>query len=185
MKRARLATGLLAACVCLAVAAQAQAQAQEMPPMPKPGPEHELFKSEAGMWDATIEMTTPGGPMTSKGMETNTVGCGGLCLISDFKGEMMPGTMFEGHGVSAYDANKKKYVGTWTDSMSVGIALTESIWDPATKTMTGWIEGFDAMAGKTTKTKAVSEHKDANTRVFTMYGPDGAVGMKITYTRKQ
>jgi hypothetical protein len=25
------------------------------PPMPKPGPEHELFKNDAGTWDATVQ----------------------------------------------------------------------------------------------------------------------------------
>ena len=43
--------------------------------------------------------TAPGAPpMTSKGVETNVVGCGGLCLITDFKGEMVPGQPFHGHG---------------------------------------------------------------------------------------
>ena len=33
--------------------------------------------------------------MTSKGVEVNTIGCGGLCLITDFKGEIMPGVAFQ------------------------------------------------------------------------------------------
>jgi len=152
--------------------------------MPTPGPEHEFLKSEAGTWDATVEMNTPGGPVSSKGVETNTLGCGGLCLISDFKGEMMPGTTFEGHGVTAYDPAKKKYVGSWTDSMSKGLMTGESTWDPATKTSTGWMEGPD-MTGTVMKVKSVVEHKDADTRVFSMYGPDGAVGMTITYKRRK
>jgi hypothetical protein len=161
-----------------------------MPPMPKPGPEHAVFTEEAGTWDATVEMlmdpSAP--PMTSKGVETNTVGCGGLCLITDFKGEMMPGQTFHGHGTAVYDPAKKKYVGSWTDSMSQGLAISEATWDPATRTMTGWMEGPD-MSGNVTKMKSVVVHKDANTRVFTMYmaGPDGkeTVGMRITYTRKK
>jgi uncharacterized protein DUF1579 len=160
------------------------AGAQEMPPMPKPGPEHEILKSEAGTWDAKIEMMSPNGTMTSSGVETARVGCGGLCLITDFKGEMMPGMSFEGHGTSVYDSTKKKYVGTWADSMSQGLMISEGTWDPAAKTMTSMMEGPD-MTGAIVKMKGVVEHKDANTRVFTMYNPDGAVGMKITYTRKQ
>ena len=51
--------------------------AQGMPPMPKPGPEHAILKQDAGTWDATVESTTPDGkPITSKGTETNTLGCG-------------------------------------------------------------------------------------------------------------
>jgi hypothetical protein len=163
------------------------ATAQEMP-MPKPGPEHKLFDMDAGTWDATVEMFgAPGAPpMTSQGTETNTIGCGGLCLISDFK-SVMAGAPFHGHGTSTWDPAKKKYVGTWTDSMSAGISVGESIYDPATKTVTGWMEGPD-MTGKVVKSKAVGQYKDANTRVFTMYtiGPDGkeVPSMKISYTKK-
>lgn len=162
---------------------------QDMPPMPKPGPEHAVLKHDEGVWDATVEMFMPGAPpMTSKGVETNTIGCGGLCLITDFKGELMPGASFHGHGTTTYDTTKKKYVGSWTDSMSAGLALSEATWDPASKTSSGFMEGPD-MTGKIMKTKAVTEYKDANTRVFTMYmpGPDGkdAPGMRITYVRRR
>jgi len=164
--------------------------AQEgMPPAPKPGPEQAILKQDEGTWDATVEMfMAPGAPpMTSKGTETSVMGCGGLCLITDFKGEMTPGQPFQGHGTSVWDAAKKKYVGTWTDSMSLGISLIESTYDPAAKTMTGSMEGADA-TGKPSKMKSVVQYKDANTRVFTMYltAPDGkeVPGMRITYTRK-
>jgi hypothetical protein len=164
--------------------------AQGMPPMPKPGPEHAIFKEDAGTWDATVEslMTPDGKPMTSKGTETNTVSCGGLCLVTHFKGEMMPGAVFEGHGTTAYDPKKKKYVGSWTDSMSQGLSIGESTYDSATKTATGFMEGPD-MTGSVVKMKSVVEYKDANTRVFTLYGPgpDGkeAKVMTITYMRKK
>jgi hypothetical protein len=179
----RCLLGLMLACG-LAVTVRA---AQEMPPMPKPGPEHALFKEDEGTWDATVEMFMPGAPpMTSKGVETNTIGCGGLCLISDFKGDMM-GATFHGHGTVTYDPAKKKYVGSWTDSMSTGLAVTEATHDPAKRTVTGWFEGPD-MTGKVTKTRGVTEYKDRNTRVFSMYspGPEGkeALGMRITYKRR-
>jgi Protein of unknown function (DUF1579) len=166
----------------LAVAAHAQE-----PPMPKPGPEHQMFKDDEGTWDAVVEMFIPGQqPMTSKGVETNIVGCGGLCLITDFKGDM-GGSTFHGHGTAAYDAAKKKYVGSWTDSMSTGLAITEGTFDPTKKTFTGWMEGPD-MTGKITKSRSVTEYKDKDTRVFSVYapGPDGkeALGMRITYKRR-
>lgn len=162
---------------------------QAMPPLPKPGPEHEILKKDQGTWDATVESwMAPGAPpTTSKGVETRTLGPGGLWLLSEFKGDFM-GTPFQGHGVMGYDPNKKKYVGTWVDSMSSGLALTEAIYDPAKKTMTGWMEGPD-MSGKVSKMKEVTEYKDADTQVFTMYnvGADGkeATAMKITYKRRK
>jgi hypothetical protein len=177
------------AALILLFAGPAAAQ-QGMPPMPKPGPEHAIFKEDAGTWDATVEsfMTPDGKPMTSKGTETNTLSCGGLCLVTHFKGEMMPGVTFEGHGTTAYDPKKKKYIGSWTDSMSQGLSVGESTYDAATKTATGYMEGPD-MTGNVAKMKSVVQYKDPNTRVFTMYGPgpDGkeAKMMTITYTRKK
>ena len=88
---------------------------------PQPGPEHELLKAEAGTWDASLEMAMPDGTtMTAKGVQVDTVGCNGLCLITDFKADMM-GMPFAGHGVSTWDPVKKKYVGSWADSMTPGM----------------------------------------------------------------
>ncbi len=163
--------------------------APQGPPMPQPGPEHAIFKDAAGTWTAKVESwEVPGAPPSvSAGVETNRVGCGGLCLITDFKGSFGP-MPFEGHGTETYDPKKEKYVGSWTDSMSTGLMVGESSYDAANKTMTGWMEGPD-MTGKHTKMKSTTTMKDANTRVFSMYntGADGkeTLGMRITYTRSQ
>lgn len=172
----------------------APAAAPEMPPLPKPGPEHAIFKDAAGTWDAKVEaFMAPGAPPSeSAGVETSRVGCGGLCLITDFKGSftMGPGAPipFEGHGTDTYDMVKKKYVGIWMDSMSMAMMVGESTYDASTRTMTGWSEAPD-MTGKMAKVKSTSTMKDDNTRVFSMYniGPDGkeTLGMRITYTRKK
>jgi len=168
----------------------AQTGSQQAPPMPKPGPEHETLKMDVGTWNAVVEFTPgPGAPpMTSKGIEVNTIGCGGLCLITDFKGESMPGVAFHGHGVTAWDPMKKKYVGSWTDSMSQGLMTGESTYDSAAKKLTGTMEGPD-MTGAVTKVRNVVDVKDANNRVMTAFatGPDGkeVQVMKITYVRKK
>lgn len=183
---------LAAVLVALSLPALGAAQppsGQQMPPMPKPGPEHAVLKMDAGTWDAVVEVTpAPGAPaMKSKGVEVSTIGCGGLCLVTDFKGDMM-GAPFIGHGVTTWDPAKKKYVGSWTDSMSTGLAIGESTYDPATKKWTGTMEGPDH-TGKVMKMRSVVEWKDDSTRVFTMYGPgpDGKEmeGMRITYTRRK
>jgi hypothetical protein len=164
--------------------------AQEMPAPPSPGPEHDVLKMDVGTWDAVIEiMPGPGmPPMTSKGVEVNEMGCRGLCLISSFEGDLMPGMKFEGHGVSTWDPKKNKYVGAWSDSMSPGVAVSESTYDAGTKKATGWMEGTD-MNGNVSKSKAVVEYQDADHRTMTMYMtmPDGQEmqTMKITYTRRK
>lgn len=199
----KLATFVVACMVFVAMAGMAMAQSpapagapQGMPPMPKPGPEHAIFKDVAGTWDAKVEsFMAPGAPPSvSKGTETVRVGCRGLCSITDFKSAFVmgppstPPTPFEGHGTETYDTAKKRYVGSWTDSMSTGLMTSESTYDAVTKTMTGWMEGPD-MSGKVSKMKSTVTMKDPNTRVFSMYnvGPDGkeSLGMRITYTRRK
>jgi hypothetical protein len=168
-------------------AADAAAQAPGMPPLPAPGPEHALLKGDVGVWDAAVEIFGGPAPTTSKGSETNTLLGNGLWLITDFKGEMM-GAPFQGHGTAGWDPAKKKYVGTWVDTMSTGVLLSEGTYDASTKTMTSWMEGPD-MTGKVTKMRTVTEYKSPDSRVFTMYapGPDGkeAQTMRITYTRRK
>lgn len=174
-----------AAAFCLSLTAGlASAQA---PAPPRPGPEHEILKGDVGTWDATVESFMMGPtPMTSKGTETNVL-VGGLWLVTDFKADMM-GMPFQGHGITGYDAHKKKYVGTWVDTMSSGLGLSESTWDAATKTMTGTTEGPDP-SGQIQKMKSVVTYKDPDTRVFTMSGagPDGkdVKFLTITYQRKK
>ena len=181
----RIATAVVIASGVL-VAADLAAQM----PMPTPGPEQAIFKMDEGVWDATIELTPgPGAPpMTSTGVETNTVGCGGLCLITDFKGDLVPGMTLHGHGLTAWDSAAKKYVGTWTDSMSDGLATISGTYDAAAKTMTTAMEGRDA-SGAMVKSRTVSEYPSPDKRVMTMYstGPDGKEmqTMRVTYARRK
>jgi hypothetical protein len=170
------------------VAALTYSDAAQAPPLPKPGPEHDVLKADVGTWDATVEVTMDPSapPMTSKGIEVNTLSCGGLCLITEFKGEMMGGA-FLGHGIMTWDPARKKYVGSWTDSMSGGLAATEGTFDPVSKRFTGTMEGPDA-SGNITKSRSVVEYKDGG-RVMSAYvpGPDGKEMqvLKITYTRRK
>lgn len=171
---------LAAAVVCLA-AVPATAQ---MPGPPQPSPEHELLKKDVGVWDASVEMFMPGAPTSvSRGTETVTM-LGAFWQLAEFKSEMM-GQPFEGRGTTGFDPAKKKYVGTWVDTMTPGYYTVEATYDAATKTMTGWMEGPDP-SGQVTKTKETTEWKADGTRVFTMYAPDGASPtMRITYTRRK
>jgi len=181
-----LAVGALSSVLLLASTGSAL-QAQQAPDMPKPGPEHEMLKKAVGVWDAVVEMTGPdGAKTTSKG--TETVSMIGFWQVGQFKSEMM-GQPFEGLGLVTYDPTKKKYVGTWIDSMTPGRATVESEYDAAKGTMTGTMEGPD-MSGKTVRMRETTEWKPDGARVFTMYGPKGADGrepvvMTITYKRRK
>jgi hypothetical protein len=166
----------------LALSAPALAQ---MPPPPTPGPEHEMLRKDVGVWDATVEMFGPPGtpPAVSKGTETVTM-LGPFWQVGDFKSEMF-GQPFEGKGVTGYDPAKKKFVGTWVDTISTGISTVEATYDPVRKMVTGTMEGTGP-DGTMMKTKQTTEWKDADTRVFTMYAPDGTTPMmRISYKRRK
>ena len=164
----------------LAVPALAQ-----MPPMPQPGPEHEMLKKDVGVWDATVEMfMAPGAPPSvSKGTETVTM-MGGFWQLSEFKSEMM-GQPFEGRGTTGYDPAKKKYVGTWVDTMTPGYYTVEATYDAATKTMTGVMEGPDhsGQVAKTKETTAVEGRRHPRLHDVRPGRPDR--GMRITYKRRK
>lgn len=167
------------------VAANAQAQA------PPPGPELDLFKKDVGEWDCVIKAwSAPGAePMITKGTETNRM-FGGYWLISEFKGNMM-GSDFEGRGTYGYDTKKKKYVGTWIDSMGPYMMQTEGTYDKATETLTvaGESPGPDGVSPFTyTLSTCYADGK----RVLTMHmqpkgsGADQKMKLfEMTYTKKK
>lgn len=166
---------LLALVVCITSVTSAVAQ----PPAPKPGPEHEVLAKMAGTWDAAVKA----GPMEGKGVMKYKMDLGGLWLVSSFEGEFS-GQKFSGKGLDGYDPQKAKYVGIWVDSMSSAPMISEGTYDKDKKTFTSTGEG-PGQDGKPTKLRTVSEFKDDDNMIMTMYGPDNQVMMTITYTRKK
>ena len=191
-----LTRSLLRLCVVgivLGTCSMARAQEGGGPPVPKPTEEHKVLAEEVGTWDAVIK-TFMGGPdaepMVSKGVETNAMMTGGLWLLSKFEGEF-GGMKFEGRGQFGYDADKKKYVGTWVDSMAPTISLLEGTYDAKTKTMTYEGEGVEPPGNTKYTMKMVTTTRDDGTRVFTLYVKSDRTGgkeakvMEITYTKRK
>lgn len=170
---------LLAGTVTLCLGAAAPVVAQEPP---KPGPEFDVFKKMVGDWDCTIRF----GGDESKGSASYKMECGGLWLVSNFKGTFA-GQPFQGRGADSYDAKKKKYVSVWVDSMTTTPMISEGTYDEATKalTMTTEMPGPD---GKVAKHKMVSKFTDDNTIDWSMalVGADGkdTPVFSINYKRK-
>jgi Protein of unknown function (DUF1579) len=147
---------------------------------PKPGPEHALLKKLEGTWDCTMKF----GGMDSKGVSVYKMELGGLWLSSTFEGDF-GGMKFSGRGYDSYDPAKKKYVGVWMDSMSTAPMLMEGTHDKEKKTTTMSGEG-PGMDGKPTKYKSVSEMKDDDTMIMSMYMGDGKEpAFVITYKRRK
>jgi hypothetical protein len=157
----------------------------------KPTDEHRILARDEGTWDATIKafMSGPDAePATSKGTEVNTVMSGGLWVLSRFEGDF-GGMKFEGRGQFGYDPNKKKYIGTWIDSLSPTLSVLEGHYDPKTRTMTYVGEGTAPEGVKYTQ-KMVTTTKDDGSRVFTLSmktdgSKDETKFMEITYQKRK
>ncbi|HXT39124.1 MAG TPA: DUF1579 domain-containing protein [Candidatus Angelobacter sp.] len=148
-----------------------------------PGPEHEALKKLEGTWNAKMKM----GDTESAATATYKMICGGMWLMSDFQGEFGD-QKFSGHGMDGYDAEKKKFVSVWVDSMSGRPLFLEGTHDKEKKTttMTGEAMGPD---GKMAKHKMVTQMSDDDHFTFTMFaldadGKENKV-MTIEYTRKK
>ncbi len=156
---------------------------------PKPGPEHEQLQQLAGVWDAQVKFFAEPGkpPQESKGEYTGKMDVGGFFLATEFKGQML-GSAFHGRGLTGYDPFKKKYVGTWVDSMSPAFYHSEGAFDKSGKIYTETMVGPDP-TGKPMKMHMITEIKNKDQMVFTMSAPgkDGKVAlvMEVTYTRKK
>jgi hypothetical protein len=170
----------------------ASAIAQEPPAAPKPTAEHQILAADAGTWDATIKsyMGGPGSePVISRGTEVYEVMSGGLWVLSRFEGSFGP-AKFEGRGQFGYDTVKKKFVGTWIDSMSPTLSVLEGSYDAKTKTMSYVGDGYDPEHKAKYTQRMVTTTKDDGTRIFTLYmkfegEPAEAKFMEITYTRRK
>ena len=158
--------------------------------MPAPGKEHEWLKALEGTWDVHCKfwMSPDQAPMEMKGVETARLGLGGFWLTAEFKGELA-GAVFEGRSTLGYSPYKKKYVGSWVDSMMPHLFVSEGELDAAGKVLTLTADTIDPATGKPAKERWVTEIKDKDSHVFAFYGhgPDGKERKtgEIVYTRKK
>lgn len=167
----------------------AKQDAAQPPAVPKPTTEHGALARAEGTWDASVEISVgpPGTPpLRSKGVETSRMCCGGLWLVTEFKSE--PGSPpFEGHGITGYEPEKKKYVTTWVDSDLTTPMVSEGSFDATGRTLT--TRGSMTSKGKTLQWRSVEVWKDDDTRQITMFqrGPDGkeTPSMSISYARRK
>jgi hypothetical protein len=139
-----------------------------------------VLKKWVGTWDCTVKMMG----QETKGTSVYKMELGGLWLTSSFEGEFA-GMKFSGRGLDSYDPAKKKYVSVWIDSFSTTPMTLDGSFDKEMKTMT--LTGVGpGEGGKDTKYRMVSEWKDDNTVLFSMYMGDAKEpGFTITYKRKK
>ncbi|MEZ4388005.1 MAG: DUF1579 domain-containing protein [Candidatus Krumholzibacteriia bacterium] len=153
-----------------------------------PGPEHAMLAGSAGTWSVKLSswMDPTAEPTVTEGSETARMILGGRFLQSDFQGTGMMGP-FEGMGLIGYDNVKKKYVGTWSDTMGTGLMSYEGDYDAPTRTLVCHGDFVDAATGMTMTTRLVTRTISDDEHVFEMFGPgpggDEVKWMEMRYTR--
>lgn len=154
-----------------------------------PGEAHKALEPMLGTFNVTSTswQTPTSPPEMGAGTSENTWVLGGRFVKQDFQGTFGDMT-FQGLGYTGYDNMKKKYVGTWMDTMGTMVMMMMGTADPSGKviTMTGTMDDF--MTGKPMQLRTVTRIVDANKHVMEMFGPDPAGKefkmMEIVYTRK-
>ena len=152
---------------------------------PQPTKEHQHLMKGVGDWEGTMTMFGMGPePMKSEAHET-VEAIGGFWLISRFRCDFA-GTPFEGSAVTGYDPKKKKYVGTWIDSMSNYITVMEGDFDEATRTLTMHFMGPHPQTQEPTKHRIVSRYGDDDykSEFFVGEGDEAFKSMTLEMRRK-
>ncbi len=174
------AAGLLVGGVTLAAIAPIQGTT-------KPTQEHSIVTQAAGVYEGTISMWMPGvdAPMESPCTETVTA-IGELWTTTHFEMEYM-GMAFIGSSSLGYDPAKKKFVGTWIDSVTPSLTLSEGVWDAEKKAIVMDYETFDPEVGGMVAMRSVNTKTDEGYVLdfFKKAGEEYQISMRMDMKRKK
>jgi hypothetical protein len=162
---------------------------KKMEELAAPGPEHKALDSLAGDWvvESRFIMAPDAPPTVSKGTSKKKWILGGRFVQEELSAEFM-GKPFQGVGITGYDKIKKKYVGSWMDSMGTSLSTMEGSADSGGKivTLTGTMD--DPMTGQMNKPiKYVLRIEGPNKHILEMHDPSLGEKSKmgeVLYTRK-
>src|SRR5688572_8373495 len=163
-----------------------QAQAE----MATPRSEHQWGEQLVGEWSyETTATMEPGRPPTKFGGSESVRSLGGLWTVAEGQGEMPGGGSMTSIMTLGYDAQSKRYVGTWIGSVMPYLWVYDGALDSSGKVLTLSADGPDmSVEGKMAKYQDVIEFKDDNHRVLTsrVQADDGTWNQFMTadYQRK-
>ena len=139
------------------------------PAFPKPQAEHDWLRQFAGDWlvEADCYMNTDGPPEESKGIE-RIRSLGGFWLLVEIEADMM-GKPFHGVQTLGFDTEKKRFIGTWVDSLTSELWNYEGTLNREHTALTLNSEGVCPQTGQLTKVRSVLEITDNNHKLYTSY----------------
>lgn len=151
---------------------------------PQATEEHKEIMKGVGEWEGTLTMSMPGAPAEPiKATETVTA-IGEFWTQGKFQCDFM-GQPFMGSGTTGYDPAKKKFVGTWIDSMTTEMFIMEGTMDPKTKVLTMNWEAPSMATGERVPHRMETVFKgDSYTSTFFQGEDKGEQTMVIAMKRK-
>lgn len=162
--------------------------AQEVPRFSTPTEQHAWLKKFAGEWETTSKTPEfPGQPAMECAGAFRARMIGELWLINDVRMEAQ-GTTVTALQTIGYDTDKKKYVGTWVDSVMNHMWRYEGEVDKTGKKLTLNAEGPNLMAkGKSANYRDSYEFKSNDLVIMTseMQMKDGKWVTFMTGTMKR
>ena len=155
-----------------------------------PGEAHKKLEPVVGSFTVATKMwmdpSKP--PEATSGTSENKWALGGRFVEQRVEGTAM-GQPFSGVGYTGYDNYKKKYVGSWMDTMGTMIMSSTGTADASGKKLTFWSTMDDVMTQKTMKVKSMVTIVDNDHHTYEMWapGPDGKMfkSLEVQYTRKK
>ncbi|TWU30128.1 DUF1579 domain-containing protein [Bythopirellula polymerisocia] len=140
----------------------------QQPEFPTPQPEHGWLKQFTGHWTTSSKtVAAPEMPAMecSGSMESREIG--GFWVANELEGDIDE-INFTSVQILGYDPAKKKYIGTWTDSMTDHLWIYEGTVDASGKKLSLIAEGPDMMqSGKLAKYRDSYEFKSPDVIVAT------------------
>jgi hypothetical protein len=155
-----------------------------------PGEAHKKLEPMVGSFTVATKMWMDSAkpPEESTGTAESKWALGGRFVEERVEGTAM-GQPFTGVGYTGYDNYKKKYVGTWMDSMGTMIMNSAGEADASGKKFTFWSTIDDVILKKAAKVKGVMTVVDDDHHTYEMWSPapDGKMfkSLEVQYTRKK
>lgn len=151
--------------------------------MPQPTDEHRMVLGAVGEWEGNLTMYMPGMEPTTAPCSETVTAVGEFWTTSRFTMEFMD-MPFTGVGCNGYDTKKKKFVGTWIDSMTTSLSVMEGDFDKAKNALVMRWTAPDPATGEMIQHRSETVFR-ADAYVMQMFqGEGGEKTMEIKMKRK-